>query len=77
MQDLEEHCLSLLSFTPPSLARYVDILKAIPEDDINGILKVLNSYHDRLQFTHEEEINGNINFLELSIPNHKGHLIGT
>lgn len=63
MQDLEEFCLNNLNFRLPFFIRYVDdILTMIPINKLDEILKVFNSYHNRLQFTSEVEQDGTINF---------------
>ena len=38
------------------------------------MLEVFNSYNNRLQFTHELEINQGLNFLDLHISRHNGKL---
>jgi hypothetical protein len=46
------------------LARYVDDILVIYENDI---LNDLNSIHNKIKFTNENEINNTINYLDLTI----------
>ena len=53
-QDLEEFCINNLTWRLPFFIRDVDdILSEIPKNKLDEILKVFNSYHNRLQFTSE------------------------
>lgn len=36
-------------------------------NSLDHILTTFNSYHPRLQFTHESEVDGSINFLDVTI----------
>jgi len=67
MQELETTVLSAVNFQIPIHFRYVDdILMAVPQDKIDYILNVFNSFHSRLQFT--LEVGGKrINFLDTTI----------
>ena len=57
LQDLEEEVLKKLSFNIQAYYRYVgDIFIIIPKNKIKEILKKFNSYHSRLNFTYESEI---------------------
>ena len=68
MTDLEEECINKLSFKPIIYKRYVDdTLICIPANELHEVIKLFNSYHPRLQFTHEVEVDGKINFLEVSL----------
>ncbi|XP_071581632.1 uncharacterized protein [Temnothorax nylanderi] len=68
MEDLETHCLTMLSFCLSFFRRYVDdVIAIIPKDKIGDVLDVYNNYHPRLKFTHEMEINGAIPFLDTLI----------
>jgi hypothetical protein len=41
---------------PTFFKKYMDdIIKLIPEEDINTCLDIMNSYHPRLEFTTEKE----------------------
>ena len=75
LADLEEHCLNQLDFKPTFFVRYVDdILTCIPIDKIEHILDTFNSYHSRLQFTHELETDNSINFLDVKLIRHNNKL---
>lgn len=52
-----DHCISDVN----------DILLAIPRLKIDHIINVFNSYHPRLKFTAELEVNRSINFLDTTI----------
>ncbi|XP_025262217.1 uncharacterized protein LOC112637212 [Camponotus floridanus] len=68
LQDLEEKALNTLRFTPRFYFRYVDdILMTVPTDSIDSTLSIFNSFHDRLQFTCELEVDRKINFLDVTI----------
>lgn len=68
MQDLEESIINTLDFNIGMYYRYVDdIIMLAPKNKIDSILNKFNSYHQRLQFTVEYEIERSINFLDLNI----------
>ena len=68
LDDLETHCLNILDFKPAFYYRYVDdIITCVPIDKVQKILDTFNSYHPRLQFTLETEIDNSINFLDLKL----------
>ena len=67
MVDLEETCIEKLSFRPALYKRYVDYIIALPSDRINETLNTFNSYHQKLQFTIETEINDTISFLDIAL----------
>ncbi|XP_046472568.1 uncharacterized protein [Neodiprion pinetum] len=68
--DLEDHGTTKLPFSVPFYFRYVDdILTAVPKDYIPQLLKIFNTFHPRLQFTIEIELNNKINFLDVTIIN--------
>jgi hypothetical protein len=48
--------------------RYVDdTFVAISENtDINILKRILNNFHDNIQFTHEEGLNGTLPFLDIN-----------
>ncbi|KAL6433470.1 hypothetical protein ACFW04_006535 [Cataglyphis niger] len=57
MDDLETHCLGLLSFAVPVYYRYVDdIFAIVPRVKVDEINVIFNSYHQRLKFTHEIDV---------------------
>ena len=66
LEDLETNCLRNLPFSPLFIYRYVDdIITCIPYDKIDQMLDILNSYEQRLQFTHELEIDNEISCLDV------------
>ncbi|XP_046629061.1 uncharacterized protein LOC124309441 [Neodiprion virginianus] len=68
MDDLEQCCIKKLDFALPFYLRYVDdIITVAPNDKIETLLEVFNSFHPRLQFTIEPEINGRMSFLDVLI----------
>ena len=76
MDDLETKCLEKLDFTPVAYYRYInDIFAIIPEDEIDHMLNVFNSYNNRLQFTHELGINQGLSFFDLHISKDNGKII--
>ena len=68
MEDLETHCLLLLSFHISFFKRYVDdIFAIVPRSGIDELLRVFNSYHTRLKFTFEIEKNSSLSFLDTTV----------
>jgi len=68
LQDLETQALKLLQFKIPIYYKYVDdILLAAHHSQFNDILKIFNSFHNRLKFTFENSDNNEINFLDTKI----------
>jgi len=68
MRDLEDNVLNSLSIQPIMYYRYVDdILLSTRDEQVLDILKKFNSYHHRLKFTMESEVNHTINFLDLTL----------
>ena len=68
LQDLEEVVLKKLSFKIHSYYRNVDdTFLIIPNNKINDTIENFNSYHSRLKFTFELEINNTLPFLNLLI----------
>ena len=65
---LEEQTLPLLKKDIANWKRYVDDTHAyINPDKIGHILKILNSYHPKIQFTYELEDNNTISFLDVLV----------
>ena len=77
MQDLEENYLSDFDFTISVYFRYVDgTVILIPNNKIEIVTSVLNSYHERIKFTSEVEKNNSLNFPNISlIRNHDNSII--
>ncbi|KAL6424940.1 hypothetical protein ACFW04_009349 [Cataglyphis niger] len=76
MDDLETHCLGLLSFAVPVYYRYVDdIFAIVPRAKVDEINVIFNSYHQRLKFTREIELDSCINFLNTSVIRSNGKIV--
>lgn len=76
MDELETHCLNLLQCDISAYYRYVDdIFTIVPRTEIDTILSTFNSFHQRLQFTHEIENNNVINFLDTTVIRCGGKLL--
>jgi len=79
LQDLEDEALERINVKNcciPFYFRYVDeILLSAPSDQITKILETFNSYHNRLQFTVEYEINRKLSFMDLMLENDDGVII--
>jgi len=68
MRDLEENVLNSLNIQPILYYRYEDdIILSTYEEEIHSILKKFNSYHLRLKFTMESEVNHAFNFLDITL----------
>lgn len=68
MTDVIKTTLSKLKHKPKCLALYVDdSFWVVKRTEVNHILDILNSYHDRIKFTVEIENNKQINFLDITI----------
>lgn len=73
MEKLLDTCMDNLTTKPRILTKYVDdIFAIVPESAIKTILTTLNSFHDNIKFTIEEEKNQQIPYLDtLVIRNNK------
>jgi len=68
MRDLEDKVLNSLIIQPIFYYRYEDdIILSTYEEEIHSILKKFNSYHHKLKFTMESEINHCFNFLDITL----------
>ncbi|CAB0040066.1 unnamed protein product [Trichogramma brassicae] len=71
MDDLETFCLSELKkhqCNPIFYVRYVDdTVICVKREHIDLVLKTFNGYDKNLQFTHEIEKDGALNFLDISL----------
>jgi len=68
MQDLEENILNSLNIRFPLYYRHVDdIILSATEEEIHNIPKKFNSYHHRLKFTMEIEVNRHLSFLDIAL----------
>lgn len=68
LDDLVTSCLKKSTYKPKFLYKYVDdfILELHPEK-ISYLLNIFNSYHPRISFTYETEVDGAINYLDIKI----------
>lgn len=68
MEELENDILNKLVKKPIFYKRYVDdCLLCIHKNELKNTLDSFNSFHQRIQFTFEKEINKTINFLNITI----------
>ena len=68
MDDLKKDRLSNLDFEVPVYFRYVDdIFIVVPNTHIDQILEIFNTNPLNIEFTLEKELNGAINFLDVTI----------
>src|SRR5436190_6639905 len=66
--DLESRALTMLPMHLPFYVRYVDdVALAAPSSMFKDILHTFNSFHPRLQFTMEESVGNQLDFLDVSI----------
>jgi len=76
LQDLEEKALQTINCDISFYYRYVDdILLSAPKDQISNIVNCFNSFHNRLQFTVELEINKSLSFLDLRLEIVNGEIV--
>src|SRR5580765_437176 len=76
MDDLETHCLSLLSFNVPTYYRYVDdIFTIVPRTKVDEMKLTFSNYHQRLTFTYEIESDSCISFLDTTVIRSDGRLV--
>ncbi|XP_044760226.1 uncharacterized protein LOC123317682 [Coccinella septempunctata] len=68
MTELINVCLLSLPYEPTFLYLYVDdIIRAIPADGLQELLRVFNSYDEHIQFTVEEENENSVPFLDTRV----------
>lgn len=73
MEKVENEILKNIPFRIAFYKRYCDdILICAHKDEIQSILDLFNAYHPKIQFTLELEVNGKINFLDLTITHKEG-----
>jgi len=76
LQDLEKKTLERIDYNILFYFRYVDdILLSAPSEHISEILDTFNSFHKRLQFTVEYEVNRKLSFLDLMLEVDDGMII--
>ncbi|XP_044766925.1 uncharacterized protein LOC123322908 [Coccinella septempunctata] len=65
-----------LNFLVPFIHVYVDdIIMCIPRDKVDETLNLFNSFHDRLKFTFELEVDNRIPFLDVWLIRHNNRII--
>lgn len=68
MDILLDNVREKLNFDVPFIKKYVDdLFTVIPVNKSDEILRIFNSYHPKLQFTIETEIDGKLPFLDMVI----------
>ncbi|RLU23515.1 hypothetical protein DMN91_003720 [Ooceraea biroi] len=76
MEDLELYCIGQLGFGLLIFYRYVDdIFTILPNDEVQHVIDVFNSYHPRLKFTCETEIDDGLSFLDTTVIRDGGRLV--
>lgn len=76
LQDLELQALNKLTFNISFYFRYVDdTILTILSNQVNHVVNVFNSIHDRLQFTYELQKDNTLNYLDISIKSENNKLI--
>lgn len=76
MDDLLDTCIPKLSFQLPFLKKYVDdIITAVPNNKVDEILTVFNSYNPNIQFTIETETDNSVPFLDTKLIRTESNLI--
>ena len=68
LEFLEIKVISSLDYKPYFFKRFVDdCILCIPKNKLQYTLNKFNSFHEKLKFTHENENNKSINFLDINI----------
>nr|CAI5855617.1 unnamed protein product [Callosobruchus analis] len=68
LDDLVNNVRVKINFNIPFIKRYVDdLLLALPEDKIDHVLAIFNSFNPNIQFTAERENNHSIPFLDMLV----------
>ena len=76
MDDLLDTCIPKLSYQLPFLKKYVDdIITSIPNDGLDEILRIFNSYNQHIQFTVEVESNNSVPFLDTRVIRQPNNII--
>lgn len=71
MEDCLEISVEKLPFIPPFINKYVDDLcMCVPQNSVNLVLDIFNSYHPCIQFTMEQEANNVLPFLDTLLMRH-------
>ncbi|XP_055604749.1 uncharacterized protein LOC129752983 [Uranotaenia lowii] len=78
LNTLLETSINKLDFPVIILKKYVDDLFLIlPEDKIQSTLEIFNSYDEHLQFTAEEETDGRLPFLDMTVIRNQNNTLDT
>ncbi len=78
MCELENNLVPTMGTKLEEWTRYVDDTFALIEpDSINDVLRILNSYDPRIQFTFETETNNSIPFLDVLVKKSEDHHLET
>ncbi|XP_072403376.1 uncharacterized protein [Diabrotica undecimpunctata] len=78
LDDLIEDSLQQINFEIPFIKRYVDdLILALPADSIHSTLNVFNQQNPHLQFTCEEEREGSLPFLDMSLHRCEDNVVKT
>ncbi|XP_055585338.1 uncharacterized protein LOC129738171 [Uranotaenia lowii] len=68
MDTLLDSVQKQLSYTIPTLRKYVDdLFLIVPADQLQHTLNVFNGYHHNIQFTCEEECEGKLPYLDMTV----------
>lgn len=68
LEQMEKEVLENIQTNITVYRRYVDdTFLIIPENSVDNVLAAFNSYHRRIQFTVEEEIDNQLNFLDMTV----------
>lgn len=75
---LIDETMKKIHFEVPFIKKYVDdLITIVPENEINTILDVFNSYNEAIQFTIEVEKNRRLPFLDMLIEHHPNGTLTT
>jgi len=76
MEKLLYSVIPKFPYQPPFFKKYVDDnITLIPKIHIDETLQKLNSYHSKIQFTKENQVNNKIPFLDLQLIIENNHII--
>ena len=76
LQDLKQEIITANNIISSFYFRYVDdIVLVVHKDKVEEILKLFNSYHERLRFTVDFGDENGINFLDVRLMRQEGRII--
>lgn len=68
LDELLDYCTDKITFDIPFLKRYVDdLILSVPENCIDEILNIFNSFDTNIQFTVEKETDQSVPFLDMKL----------